>query len=129
MSLPVGDTARDDPAAVVGLQGFGERKATGEQPLLEHLGEGQRPALEPQALRGGGIVGPFGERLDEVAPDLQEGQTLGGTLAPLAEGDGLALVISAAVADEQVEQVDREQWVARGTPGAAGGHVMSEREA
>ena len=68
----------------------------------------------PDLHRGRGRGPVLAAALDGIAPDGEEGEAFEGRLAALAEGDGLAAMVGAGVADEQIGEVDGEERVAAG---------------
>jgi hypothetical protein len=54
----------------------------------------------------------LGERLHEVAPDNEPGGTFEHGLMAFGERDGLALVIGAVVAEQEIDEIDGKEWIA-----------------
>src|SRR5687768_15843227 len=99
MVLGAGDRGGVDLAAVIAHELFRERDPGGEQARSQDLAHSQGAVEQADALGRGSAAPAFREWLDEVAPYLEHGQPLDRALAALGEGDGLAFVIGAAVAD------------------------------
>ncbi len=85
-------------------------------------GDGAESCHHGCGLRRALIFLPPG--FDVVAPDQEDGETFEGSLAALAEGDGLASMIGAGVTQQQIEEVDGEEGVALGAAGGSRGYVV-----
>src|SRR5690349_24339647 len=82
----------------------------------EDLAEGPLAIRDPGALRWRRAPCLLRERLYVVLPREMKPHSNDGPLDRLREGDGLALVVGAAVPDLQVVQVRREQRIPRRAP-------------
>src|SRR6185436_9522137 len=106
-------TGTDRPP-VVGLPALRDPDALGKKAFLQELLNRDSSRTKPQP-HGRSLVAPLlGEPLEVVAPYHEREQPLDGTLPSLGMGNRLALVVGAAVADQEVEQVDRPQGILSG---------------
>ena len=101
----------------------------GEEAFAQDIAPGQGPGRQPDLHGGGGGGAVLAPALDSVAPDGEEGEALERGLAALAEGDGLAAMVGAGVADQQIGEVDGEERVAAGAAQRGGGDVVADAAA
>ena len=97
-----------------------------EEAFAKDIGPREGRGRHPD-LHGGGSRGAvLAAALDGVAPDGEEGEPFEGGLAALAEGDGLAAMVGAGVAEQEIGEVDGEERVAACAAQRGGGDVVAD---
>src|SRR5258705_6263749 len=114
MGLLAGEARGAQPAPVVLVLGWRQLHRAGEQPPAQDLLDRDRPVAQAEPHRRGPAAVSLVERLAPVEPGQQPGGALDHGLEAFRERDGLALVVGAVVAQQQVQAVDGEERVARG---------------
>src|SRR5512139_388572 len=121
-----GQGTRGDAGEVAAVEPGAEAMAPGEQALREHLARAEASGEQAEDDRRGLVATVLRARLQGVAPHGPDRRPVERPLAPLREGDRLALVVRARVAQQELRQVGREQGVARGAARPRRGGAMAD---
>jgi len=115
-----------DPPPVVGPPDPGQLPPSREPPPREQIAPLQRSWGQSDDHGRGLDRMVFLAPLDEVAPDGEDRHPLDRPLPPLAERDGLPPVIGPAVAEKEIGQIDREEWILSGPRSCGEGPMVED---